>query len=51
MILYMFMSMKGISQLPVVAEDDHGKIVGTVNQKDVMKAYNRTVLQREEDEF
>lgn len=45
------MSAKGISQLPVVAEGDSDKIVGTVNQKDVMSAYNKAVLQKDEDDF
>jgi CIC family chloride channel protein len=45
------MSEKGILQLPVVAEDDPGKIVGTVNQKDLLRAHNRAVLQGDEDDF
>jgi CIC family chloride channel protein len=45
------MSSKGISQLPVVAEDDPARIVGTVSQKDVMTAYNKAVLQREEEDY
>jgi CIC family chloride channel protein len=44
------MSSKGVSQLPVVAEDDPARIVGTVNQKDVMRAYNKAVLMREEED-
>jgi len=41
------MSSRGISQLPVVAEDDGKKILGTVSRKSVMAAYDKTVLQRE----
>ena len=45
------MSSRGISQLPVVAEDDAGKLIGTVSQRDVMSAYNRAVLQREDEGY
>ncbi|MBN2720261.1 MAG: chloride channel protein [Proteobacteria bacterium] len=44
------MSEKGISRLPVVAEDDLAKVLGTVSQKDVMRAYNEAVLKRRERE-
>jgi len=43
------MSEKGISRLPVVAEDDPAKILGTVRQKNVLAAYNKAVLQRKEE--
>ena len=36
-----------ISHLPVVEENDNGKIIGTLNKKDVMAVYNRAVLGRE----
>jgi predicted transcriptional regulator len=41
------MGSRGISQLPVISEDDGGKIIGTVSQRDVMTAYDRAVLNRE----
>ena len=37
----------GISHLPVVEEDDNGKVIGTLNKKDVMAVYNKAVLSRE----
>ena len=37
----------GISHLPVVEEDDNGKVVGTLTKKDVMAVYNKAVLSRE----
>lgn len=40
----------GVSHLPVVEENDNGKIVGTLSKKDVMAAYNKTVLSRGEEE-
>ena len=43
------MSEKGISRLPVVAEDDLAKILGTASQKDVMRAYNEAILKRREE--
>ena len=43
------MSRKGVAQLPVVAEDDSTKILGAVNQKDAVTAYNKAVLQRKEE--
>ena len=40
----------GISHLPVVEEDDGGKVIGTLDKKDVMAAYNKAVINREEME-
>jgi CIC family chloride channel protein len=40
----------GISHLPVVEENDNGKVVGTLTKKDVMAVYNKAVLSREEVE-
>jgi CIC family chloride channel protein len=40
----------GISHLPVVEEDDNGKVVGTLTKKDVMAVYNKAVLGKEEVE-
>jgi len=37
----------GISHLPVVEEDNNGKVIGTLNKKDVMAVYNKAVLSRE----
>jgi CIC family chloride channel protein len=45
------MTEKGISHLTVVSEDDGGKVVGTVSQRDVMTAYDKAVLKREIDEY
>jgi CIC family chloride channel protein len=41
------MGRRGISQLPVVAEDSVMKVIGTVSKKDVLAAYERTVVRRE----
>lgn len=41
------MGSRGISQLPVISEDDGRKIIGTVSQRDVMAAYDKAVLNRE----
>jgi len=41
------MGRRGISQLPVVAEDSPLKITGTVNKKDVLAAYEKTIVRRE----
>ena len=41
------MGLRGISQLPVVAEDSGIKVVGTVNKKDVLAAYEKTTVRRE----
>lgn len=40
------MGRNGVSHLPVVQEDDNGKVVGTLNKKDVMAVYNKAVLGR-----
>ena len=45
------MGSTGISQLPVVAEDDGKKVIGTVSQRDVMAAYDKAVLNREIEEY
>jgi len=44
------MGRNGISHLPVVEENDNGKVIGTLNKKDVMAVYNKAVLSREEVE-
>ncbi|MDT8396831.1 MAG: chloride channel protein, partial [bacterium] len=41
------MGSRGISQLPVVQEDNQKKVIGTVSQRDVMSAYDRAILNRE----
>ncbi|UCG38857.1 MAG: chloride channel protein [bacterium] len=41
------MGSRGISQLPVVADDDGRKVIGTVSKRDVMAAYDKAVLKRE----
>ncbi len=41
------MGRKGISQLPVVAKDNVIKVIGTVSKKDVLSAYEKTVVRRE----
>lgn len=38
------MGQKGISQLPVVAEDDSTRLVGILQDKDIIAAYNRETL-------
>ena len=45
------MGSTGISQLPVVAEKDSSKVIGTVSQRDVMAAYDKAVLNREIEEY
>lgn len=45
------MGRRGISQLPVVAEDNAIKVIGTVNKKDVLAAYEKTVIRREMEEY
>lgn len=47
--LYM-MGRNGISHLPVVAEDDKGKVIGILNKHDVMGVYNRAVLNRGQEQ-
>jgi CIC family chloride channel protein len=41
------MGRRGISQLPVVAEDSAIKVIGTVSKKDVLAAYEKTIVRRE----
>ncbi|MGD8504710.1 MAG: chloride channel protein [Syntrophobacterales bacterium] len=38
---------RGISQLPVVAESDNRKVIGTVSKRDVLAAYDKAVVHRE----
>jgi CIC family chloride channel protein len=38
---------RGISQLPVVAESDNRKVIGTVSKRDVLAAYDKAVVNRE----
>jgi CIC family chloride channel protein len=38
---------RGIAQLPVVAEDDSRKVIGTLSKKDVLAAYDKAVFHRE----
>ncbi len=38
----------GISHLPVVEEDNDGRVIGSLNKKDVMAVYNKAVLHRDE---
>ena len=45
------MGRRGISQLPVVAEDSDMKVIGTVSKKDVLAAYEKTVVRREIEGF
>jgi len=42
------MGRNGISHLPVVEKEDSGKIIGTLDKKNVMAAYNKAVFSREE---
>jgi CIC family chloride channel protein len=41
------MGSREISQLPVVAEDDSRKVIGTLSKKDVLAAYDKAVFHRE----
>ena len=41
------MGRRGISQLPVVAEESAIKVIGTVSKKEVLAAYEKTVVRRE----
>lgn len=41
------MGRRGISQLPVVAEDSAVRVIGTVSKKDVLAAYEKTIVRRE----
>jgi CIC family chloride channel protein len=44
------MGSRGISQLPVVAEDGSKKVIGTLSKKDVLAAYDKAVFHREIEE-
>jgi CIC family chloride channel protein len=44
------MGRNGISHLPVMDENDSGKVIGTLNKKDVMAVYNKAVFGAEEVE-
>lgn len=41
------MGRRGISQLPVVAENNAVKVIGTVSKKDVLAAYEKIIVHRE----
>lgn len=45
------MGSRGISQLPVVAEDNSRKVIGTLSKKDVLAAYDKAVFHREVGEY
>ncbi|MCG6947246.1 MAG: chloride channel protein [Deltaproteobacteria bacterium] len=45
------MGSRGISQLPVVAEDDSRRVIGTLSKKDVLAAYDKAVFHREIEEY
>ena len=45
------MGSRGISQLPVVADDDSRKVIGTLSKKDVLAAYDKAVFHREIEEY
>jgi len=45
------MGSRGISQLPVVAEDGGRKVIGTLSKKDVLAAYDKAVFHREIEEY
>ena len=45
------MGSRGISQLPVVAEDGSRKVIGTLSKKDVLAAYDKAVFHREIEEY
>jgi CIC family chloride channel protein len=45
------MGRKGISQLPVLADDSDRRVIGTVSKKDVLAAYEKAVVRREIEEF
>jgi CBS domain containing-hemolysin-like protein len=42
------MGLTGVSQLPVVAHDDSGQVLGVIHDRDIMAAYNRAALAMEE---
>jgi CIC family chloride channel protein len=45
------MGSRGIAQLPVVADDDSRKVIGTLSKKDVLAAYDKAVFHREIEEY
>jgi len=45
------MGQKNVSQLPVLAEDGTGKIVGIITEKDAVAAYDQRVTDLEEERF
>ena len=45
------MGSRGISQLPVVADDDSRKVIGTLSKKDVLAAYDKAVFHREIEKY
>ncbi|MBW1729386.1 MAG: chloride channel protein [Deltaproteobacteria bacterium] len=44
---FQMMSDSGISQLPVVSEENGKKLVGTLRDKDIMAAYDKAVIRHE----
>jgi len=42
------MGLAGVSQLPVVAQNDEGRVLGVIHDRDIMAAYNRAALAMEE---
>jgi CIC family chloride channel protein len=40
------MGRRGVSQLPVVSEDNDRNVIGTVSKRDVLAAYEKSVLRR-----
>ena len=44
------MSVKGISQLPVVKELEPGKVLGILRQKDILMAYDKAISRKELEE-
>jgi CIC family chloride channel protein len=45
------MGRRGISQLPVLADDSDKKVIGTVSKKDLLAAYEKAVVRREIEGF
>jgi predicted transcriptional regulator len=45
------MAHKEVSQLPVIAEDGSGQVLGIITEKGAVAAYDRRVLEREEERF
>jgi CIC family chloride channel protein len=40
------LSLRGVGRIPVVAEDDHNKLVGVVRRNDIIRAYNIAMTKR-----